>query len=202
MTLSFVLGPLLVRALPRFSSRYPGVRLRLHLEDRVNPLIDEGLDVALRLGPLSTSSLVARPVRETRWVTVASPAYLGRRGTPSAPDELPSHDCLRFVAPDGRPVDWVFLEDGEATPVSVPGTLLLDQGELLVEGARAGLGVAQVLDFMVEEALREGRLVELLADRAASGPPVHVLYPPGRRRVPRVRAFVDFVLQALASRDE
>ncbi len=201
VTLSFVLGPLLVRALPRFTSRYPAVRVRLHLEDRVSPLVDEGLDVALRLGALGTTSLVARRVRETRWVTVAEPGYLARRGEPKRPDDLAEHDCLKFVTPGGRPAEWAFLDDGRAATVAVPSTLLLDQGELLAEGARAGLGIAQVLDFMADGDLREGRLVEVLPSFSAVGPPVHVLYSEGRRRSPRVRAFVEFVLEELGARD-
>ncbi len=194
VTLSFVLGPLLVRALPRFVRRHPAVEVRLQLEDRVSALVGEDLDVALRVGAAGSSSLIARRVRGTRWATVASPAYLGRKGTPDRVEQLTDHDCLRFVTPRGKLAEWSFASS-RAGPA--PCTVAVDQGELLVEAARAGLGVAQVLDFMVARDLREGTLVELFAGEAAEGPPITALLAPARRRVPKVRAFVDFVLEAL-----
>jgi DNA-binding transcriptional LysR family regulator len=197
VTLSSILGPMLVRALPRFTSRYPSITVRLRLENRVSALIEEELDAALRIGPVATASLVARPVRATRWVTIASPAYLARRGEPRAPSDLADHDCLKFVLPRGSLAEWSFMEEDRKTSAHTSAVLVVDQGELLVEGALAGLGIAQVLDFMVEEHLASGVLIEVLADRAAPGPPIHVLFAQGRRRSPKVRAFVDFVLETL-----
>lgn len=194
VTLSFVLGPLLVRALPRFVRRHPAVELRLQLEDRVSALVGEDLDVALRVGALASSSLIARRVRATRWSTVAAPSYLAREGTPDRVEQLTDHHCLRFVTPRGKLAAWSFAG---AREVEAPAAVAVDQGELLVEAARAGLGIAQVLDFMVERELREGTLVELFGELAAEGPPITVLIAPARRRTPKVRAFVDFVLAAL-----
>lgn len=195
VTLSFILGKPLVQALPRFVSRYPAIDLRLLLSDRVSALVDEGLDVGLRVGQLSDSGLIAKRLRSTRWVTAASPAYLARRGAPRAPEDLVGHDCIKFVTPRGRPAEWRFEQGAVATG----GHVWLDQGDLLVDAALAGLGIVQVIDFMVAETLRDGRLVEVLAEHATEGPSIHALTSPGRRTSRRVRAFVDFAAEVFSS---
>ncbi|HJL16009.1 MAG TPA: LysR family transcriptional regulator [Sandaracinaceae bacterium LLY-WYZ-13_1] len=189
VTLSHILGRPLVAALPRFVSRYPGIDLRLELSDRVSGLIGEDQDVALRVGPLADSGLVARRLRRTRWVTVAAPSYLARRGEPRTADELAGHACLGFVTPRGRVAEWAF--EGRASVP--PRGVRLDRGDLLMDAALAGLGVAQVVDFMVEAPLAEGRLIEVLEGHGTEGPPIHALFPPGRRRSRRVRAFLEHV---------
>ncbi|MCA9707514.1 MAG: LysR family transcriptional regulator [Myxococcales bacterium] len=199
VSLSYVLGRPLVAALPRFLARYPALRVELRLTDRRSRLVDERIDVALRVGPLGDSSLVARRLLEPRWVTVAAPDYLARAGTPTAPEELVDHACIRFRSPRGKPVPWSF-GDGAAGPprsLDVPGRVDLDQGELIVAAAAAGAGIAQVFDFMAAPLLRSGRLVEVLGDLAAPGPAVYALVLGGRRRAPKVRAFLDFVGEAL-----
>jgi DNA-binding transcriptional LysR family regulator len=194
VTLSPILGTLLVAALPRFASRYPSVDVRLELTDRVSGLVDEDLDVALRVGAPASSELVARKLRTTRWATVAAPAYLARRGVPETLAELASHDALVFVTPRGRIAPWAFV-DGSVDPSNV--RLAVDHGDLLVHAALAGLGVAQVLDFMVADALRDGRLLALLAEHATEGPSLYALTSRGRRASRRVRAFLDFAVEAL-----
>jgi DNA-binding transcriptional LysR family regulator len=196
---SYVLGSFLVARLPRFAARYPALRLDLRLTDRRSRLVDEGVDVALRVGPLPDSSLVARRVLRTRWVTVASPAYLARHAAPEAPEDLAAHACIRFRSPRGKAVPWTFLDatEGEARTVEVPGHVDLDQGEVIVAAAIAGLGVAQVFDFMVGDPLADGRLIQLLPSLAAQGPDVHALVLPGPRVAAKVRAFLDFVAEDL-----
>lgn len=199
VSLSYVLGPTLVARLPRFLARYPALRVSLRLTDRRVRLVDERIDVALRLGPLPDSSLVARKLLEPRWATVASPGYLARHGTPATPEALGEHACLRFRSPRGKAVPWTFLDAPGGSPraLEVPGRVDLDQGELLVAAAAAGVGVAQVLDFMVAEPLREGRLVEVLGELRAPGPTVHAVVLPGQQGTPKVRAFLEFVAEAL-----
>lgn len=199
VSLSYVLGPALMARLPRFVARYPALRLDLRLTDRRVRLVDDRVDVALRVGPLPDSSLVAKKLLQPRWATVAAPGYLARQGTPATPEALGGHACLRFRAPRGKAVPWTFLDAPGGTPCSleVPGRVDVDQGELIVAAAEAGVGVAQVFDFMVDQALQEGRLVEVLRERAAPGPPVHALVLPGQQGTPKVRAFLDFVAEAL-----
>jgi DNA-binding transcriptional LysR family regulator len=201
LTLSPVLGAAVVSALPRLSEKHPGLSFRISVSDRLVRLVEEGVDVAVRLGAPEDSSLVGRLLVEPRWVTVASPRYLARAPAPADPDGLGAHACLRFVGPNGKPRSWAFrdLASGTIRHVGLTGPLLVDQGERLLDAAIAGMGIAQVLDFMVGEHLRQGRLVEVCAAHAAPGPPIHALYPKERSRSPNVRAVVTFLAELLAT---
>lgn len=195
VSLPFVLGKTLVRRLAPLCARYPCLRVHLRLTDSRARLVDDRVDVAIRVGDLPDSSLIARRVLRTRWVTVASRAYLARRGRPESPDDLGQHDCLRFVSPRRKPVDWTFRDPQRqrSYTVAVEGSLDMDQGELLVDAAAEGLGVAQVFDLMVADRIRTGELEEILGEYAASGPDIHALCLPEQRRTPKVRAFLDFL---------
>ena len=196
VTLPFILAPLVVPRLSRLGVQYPRLTFRLHMTDRLARLADESYDVAIRMGELEASSMVARQLRKTRWVTVASPTYLARRPAPKSPADLVDHNCLRFVAPNGKPRNWTFADKARETVVEVAGNLLIDHGVYLLAAARAGMGICQVLDFMVHEAVREGDLVEVLAAYAAEGPGIHALATPGRARSANVRAFMMFLVDA------
>lgn len=192
---SLVLARLVTPRLARFALRHPAVHTELRFTDRVVRFDEEeALDVALRIGPVADESLVARTLLRPRWATVASPAYLARRGRPTTVRELEAHACVAFVGPRRRPRPWHF--EGETFEPRGPATV--DLGEALVDAALGGLGIVQVFDFMVTDLLREGQLVELLADRAASGPTILAVHRAGRV-LPRVRAFVDFLAADLAS---
>jgi DNA-binding transcriptional LysR family regulator len=196
-----VLGSRLVGVLPRFTARYPGLGVVLRFTDRYEKLVDQNIDVALRVGDLEDSTLVARALLTTRWVTVASPAYLTKHGWPKTLDELSQHNCLRFRSVRGKPVDWTFDVAGERRVAKVSGGVQIDRGELLLDGAVLGLGIAQVMDFMVGDELRRGSVVELLSEHAAQGPTIHGVCLPGQRRSPRVKALLDFLSSELAVKD-
>lgn len=202
VTAPHIVGRTLIARLPRFRARYPQLHLHLRFTDRYERLVDAGIDVAIRVGDLEDSSMVARRLMRTRWVTVAAPAYLSRRGAPRRPDDLDAHDCLEFHSPRGAVVEWSFAAgtSTSARRVKTSGPFDIDQGELLLEAAVAGLGITQTLDFMVRDHVRNGRLVEVLADHAIEGPDVHGLCLPEQRAAPRVRAFLDFLAEALAAR--
>lgn len=197
VSLSFALGRPVVAALPRLLARYPRVRVHLSFSDHAVGLVEEEVDVVLRTGDLGDSALVGRRLRAPRWVTVASPHYLAREGEPKDLAELVAHTCLQFTRPSGQVAGWQFVErgGGEAPPFIAERAVLLGHGDLLVDAAVAGLGLAQVYDFMVAEALRRGELVEVLPDHSAPGPPIHALCLPGRQRVPKIRAFVEFAVE-------
>jgi LysR family transcriptional regulator, regulator for bpeEF and oprC len=195
VSLSRVLGRALVApALPRFAARYPELSLRLVVTDELLGFAEHGLDVAVRIGSLDDSSAQARRLAETRWCTVASPAYLARHSAPASPGDLARHLCLRFVSPNGRARDWTFA----ALHVAVAGPLEADDGEALVAAAEAGVGIVQAMDFMVARSIAEGRLVEVLADHATTGPTIWAMTAPRRHRSPRVRAFVGFLAELFA----
>ncbi len=199
ISLSFVLGRLVTESLGRLLSRYPQVRVELSLTDREVSLVEEEVDVALRIGTLEDSSLIAKKLRATRWVTVASPSYLARTPAIERYQDLDAHRCLRFSRPGGGVAEWQFVPAEGAAPVAYrsDSAVLIDQGDLLLHAAASGLGVVQALDFMVEEHLERGELVEVLAHQAAPGPDIHALTLPSRGRVPRVRAIVDLLAEIL-----
>jgi LysR family transcriptional regulator, regulator for bpeEF and oprC len=193
VTLPFIVAPIVLPQLTRIGAQYPRLSFRLHLSDRIARLTNESYDVAVRIGELDDSSLIARALRKTRWVTVAAPSYLARKRPPSSTADLAAHNCLRFVAPNGRPRNWSF---GDGV-VEVSGNLLIDHGTSLVAAAEAGMGVCQVLDFMVERHVRDGTLVELLADVPAPGPTIHAVATSGRARSANVKVFMQFLADAL-----
>jgi len=195
VSLPFALGSLLVRTLSRFTTHYPGVHINLRLTDRKARLVDDRIDVAIRVGPLNDSSLLSRKLCTTRWATVASPAYLAQRGRPETVAALQEHRCLRFRSPRGKPVAWTFKSTSAFT---VDGALDVDQGEMLVEAALCGLGITQVFDRMVAAPLRDGRLQALLPDEAADGPAIYALCLRSQRKAPKVHAFIEFLLETFA----
>jgi len=196
VTLPFILAPFVVPDLARLGAQYPRLSFRLHLSDRIARLPDESFDVAIRLGDLEASSLVSRLLRKTRWVTVASPSYLTRMSSPKSPAELSTHNCLRFVSPNGKARDWTFADGSRTITADVSGNLLIDHGTSLLAAAEAGMGLCQVLDFMVEDVLRGGALVEVLAGFAAEGPSIHALATSSRVRSANVRAFMQFLVES------
>lgn len=197
VSLSFALGPAVVAGLPRLIARYPRIQVHLTFSDLLVNLVDQGIDVGLRLGEPGDLTLVARRLRSPRFVAVASPAYLARRGTPSVVADLAAHTCVHFVRPSGQVVEWRFgpASGDPADTWSSSDPLLLEQGDLLVDAALAGLGIVQVFDLMVVDHLRRGELVEVFPGRRSPGPSLQVICGPGRQRVPRIRAFFDFAAE-------
>lgn len=196
VTMPFILASFVVPRLARLAEQYPRLTFRVQLSDRVARLADEEIDVAIRMGDLEPSSLVARLLRNTRWVTVASPGYLGRTPALAGPADLAQHNCMRFLAPNGKPRDWSFMDGDRTITVAVAGNLVIDNGTSLLDAAEAGMGICQVLDFMVEPALRTGVLTEVLASVAAAGPKIHAVATPSRSRSASVRAFMRFLADA------
>jgi DNA-binding transcriptional LysR family regulator len=185
------LGP----AIAEFARAHPHVTLDLRLDDRFVDLVEEGIDVAVRIGALTDSSLVARKLASTRTVACAAPAYLAERGEPETPEDLAAHDCLiysylasanvwRFTAPDGR-----------AIPVAVTGSFRINNGIMLAEAAAAGHGILLSPTFYVGPLLRDGRLRRILAGYRLPELGIHAVYPERAQVPPKVRAFVDFLAQ-------
>jgi DNA-binding transcriptional LysR family regulator len=197
-----MLGKLVILpALKQLSDRHPALTVHASLTDRLVPLEEEDLDAAVRVGVLPSSRFPARRLRNVRWVTVGAPGYLARRGVPRVPDDLAAHNCLKFLLPSGIVREWEYASGDATGPVRTPptrGTLIADHGEALVEAALSGLGLFQAHDYVVGEALAQGRLVEVLADFTAPGPPISLLLAPGKRSSAKVRAFVEFIVELLA----
>jgi LysR family transcriptional regulator for bpeEF and oprC len=201
LSLPLMLGKLVILpALKQLSDRHPALTVRASLTDRFVQLEDEELDAVVRVGVLPSSRFPARRLRNVRWVTVASPGYLARRGVPAVPGDLAAHNCLKFLLPNGIVRGWEYApRDGTEATETPPtrGSLIADHGEALVEAALSGLGLFQAHDYVVTDALAQGRLVEVLAEFAAPGPPISLLLAPGRRSAAKVRAFVEFIVELL-----
>ncbi len=187
----------IIPGLAAFRTRFPEIDLDLQVTDRRIDLLAERIDVAIRTGPLLDSSLVARKLRSARRLIVASPPYLARRGTPAAPSDLARHDCLTLSGHDGL-ARWPFRDGPRIDTVTVRGAMTADSAEALRAMAIAGLGLVRLADFLLRDAVEDGRLVALLTDCHAEEPlPVAALTPPGRSRLPRVRAFLDFAVEMM-----
>lgn len=183
-----------------FLEAHPEVDIQLRLGDRNVNLIEEHVDVALRIGTLPDSSLVATPVGSIRRVVCASPAYLERHGTPRSPGELAAHRCITFDGLDGSTA-WVFAgADGQKQPARVRSRLSVSTADAAIAAAVLGLGVTRVLSYQVADALQDGRLVRLLAEHEPPAVPASLIYP-GQGRLPmKTRAFIDLAAVQLRGR--
>jgi DNA-binding transcriptional LysR family regulator len=184
-----VIAPLL----PRFLVLHPSVAIDLVLVDRVVNLVEEGLHLAVRVGRLPDSSLVARKLDDIQMVVCASPAYLAHRGTPRTPDDLRKHDCLVFSDAPG-PVDWRFQSGTSRTRVSVPGRLWTNSLDALVSAAIEGAGIVRAPAWQVAGDIQAGRLRPVLESYAPPATPVHVLFERAKLSSPKIRTFVDYLV--------
>lgn len=182
-----------------FLDRYPDVTADLALSDRNADLLEEGLDVAVRIGPLAESSLVARGVGTLRRVVAASPAYLTRHGTPDRPEELAHHETIAFAS-RGVPPDWRFVgPDGDERMVRVAPRLTINGAEAAVDAALQGRGIVGALSYQVADAVAEGRLVRLLRAHEPPPLPVSLVFATARLMPSRLRAFLDLAASRLAA---
>lgn len=185
----------LAAAIPDFLARYPAVRIDMSMTDRYVDLIEEEFDVAVRIGSLKDSSLVARKLAPVRMVVCASPAYLAHRGIPGRPEDLALHDCLSNTNASAIS-EWRFLgPDGKLQLVEVSGRLSANNGDALQAAARAGAGLVYLPSFIVGCDLQEGRLISVLDRFAITGSTVNAVYPHSRHLSPKVRVFVDFLAE-------
>jgi DNA-binding transcriptional LysR family regulator len=188
----------LMPALPEFFAACPEVELELAVTDRVVDLLAQNADVGIRTGSIDDGSLVARRIAEVRRGLYAAPSYLARRGTPRSPDELRTHDCivLSHIPSSHR---WPFRDHGRAQAIDIASRIVVDSGEAALRLAVAGGGIARLADLIVAEAVRRGELVPVLADAHVVEPvPLSAVYPHGRHRMPKVRAFLDFLVARFA----
>jgi DNA-binding transcriptional LysR family regulator len=179
-----------------FAGAFPDIQLDVNFSDRVANLVDEGFDVAIRVGNPADTSLIARKLCEMRVVTAASPGYLARRGEPAVPGELAAHDCI--IDTNFRdPLIWRYQAAGEAEPirVQVKGRLHFSNADACLAAAEAGLGIARIPSFMAGPRLRAGSLKPLLRDFEEGPRGVYALYPPGRHLAFKVRVLVDFLVE-------
>ena len=175
---------------------YPKMTADIVLVDRIVDIIDEGLDVALRIGDLPDSALTATSVGAVRHVTVAAPDYLVRAGRPDHPTDLATHRIVQPVGSGGLP-DWLYVGDGTRQSVRLPASLTVNTMMAAIDAAAAGWGITRALSYQVADALAAGTLVEVLAEWENRSLPIHIVHSEGRRAAAKIRVFVDMAAKAL-----
>jgi len=178
-----------------FSKLHPKVEFDLNLNDRRIDLIEEGADLALRIGRLQDSSLIAKRLFDTHAVVCASPHYLSVHGAPGSPEDLQTHDCLVYSnLPD--PNQWSYVDNaGEKRSVKVRSVLAASSGDFLTNAAAHGMGLIMQPTFIASESIRRGSLVPVLTDYEWPLSPAYAVYPPTRHLSYRVRALIDFLAE-------
>lgn len=184
-----------LRILPllnNFLQQHPDVQLSVNLTNQQLDLVEEGYDIAIRLGKLVDSTMMAKKLSERRSYICASPSYLKRHGAPHSLSELASHNCLL-----GTLDRWRFKEGGRQKRMRVTGNLTCNSGSGLLDAALKGLGLAQLPDYYVESHIEKGRLVSVLDQFAETGEGVWAVYPHNRQLSPRIRLLVDYLAENL-----
>lgn len=180
--------------LASFVKAHPNLHIDIEFNDRVIDLVSEGFDLALRIGYLQDSSLVARKVATSSMHFVASPAYLAKHGTPQTPEELEHHDCLLYKA-TGNQIYWEFNKHNKIQRIKMRSKLVCNNGLTLASLCVDGVGIINTPRFFVEEELASGKLVEILADYRQQDLDLHIVYPHRRHLSAKVKAFIDFITQ-------
>jgi DNA-binding transcriptional LysR family regulator len=177
-----------------YLKRHPEVSGELRLSDRTINLVEDGVDLAVRIGHLADSSLVARHVGEMRRIVVASSAYLAARGEPDTPQAVAAHDTIQFGAVTASP-DWRFVEGDREIRVVCAPRFTTNSADAAIQYAEQGGGLTQVLAYQAAAAIKAGRLKIVLAKYEASALPIHIVYPTSRLLSAKVRAFIDLVVE-------
>jgi DNA-binding transcriptional LysR family regulator len=177
-----------------YLKRYPEVSADLRLSDRMINLVEEGVDLAVRIGHLPDSTLVARHVGEMRRIVVASKEYLKRRGEPKTPEAIADHDTIHFGAMTAEP-EWRFVADGREIRVSSTPRFASNSADAAIQYAEAGGGLTRVLAYQAADSLKAGRLKIVLAPFAPPALPIHIVYPTSRLLSAKVRTFIDLVTE-------
>jgi DNA-binding transcriptional LysR family regulator len=181
--------------LPRFLAHHSAVSVELLLIDRAVSLVEEDIHLAIRVGRLPDSALVARKLGDVRMIVCAAPSYIERRGTPCSPDELRRHDCLVFSDQPGS-VDWRFKAAGTRLSARIKGRLWANALDVLVAAAIDGAGIVRAPSWQVADYIERGSLRRILQDYEPMPAPVNAVFERARRTSPSVRAFLDYLLES------
>ncbi|VCU68040.1 HTH-type transcriptional regulator DmlR [Pigmentiphaga humi] len=184
-----------IPALPAFMQRYPELVIDLQLDDRQYDLTKENIDVAIRVGHVRDTKLVAKRLCRTRFITCASPDYLARHGEPSSPAELSGHRCIGyFNAQTGRYREWGYVEDAVERWRPVHGPINISTADGLLDAALNGCGIATMTTFVAAQSVASGHLVIVLKNYTTVGPDISIVYPPQNRTSAPARALINFLV--------
>jgi DNA-binding transcriptional LysR family regulator len=188
----------IVPRIPRYLERYAQeVKVVVSLSNSITEFVTQGCDMAVRIGTVADSRVVARPLRDAHYCVVASPAYLRKHGVPRKPDDLRKHQCIHLMLPDtARLLPWQFGDGKRTWELAVPSALSVDHPLAAMSAALGSGGCARLLDFTVAAELQAGRLVEVLAGFRPAPVAVSIVYPSNRHLSANVRTFIDFLVEA------
>jgi len=194
-----------VPLLGAFQARYPDIALRVTFNDRYVDHIEESVDVSVRFGNLQDSSLIARRLGGAQLSVVGAPRYFAKYGRPKRPEDLAGHNCLAFTFRETRLArEWRFAQSGAQgggeTVLTPKGNMSLSDGASVCDAARAGYGLAQLQDFFIDALIARGQLVAVLEKFKPAAQPIWLVYPQARHLSPKVRVFVDFMVERFKSR--
>ncbi|MGM4910588.1 LysR family transcriptional regulator [Rhizobium sp. 768_B6_N1_8] len=192
---------LLMPILPAFAAKFPEIELDIDFEDHVVDLVTEGIDVAIRSGDLADSGLIARPLGEQHFVICGSPRYLGRHGQPETPNDLARHACIHFKYPSsGRIAPWAFAPAHDR--FMLPRGLTINNSDAALQAALDDMGLVHLPVYVARPRIEDGSLVPVLTSCMAQFGSLSLLWPSNRQLLPKVRAFVDTVVEELAAKPE
>ncbi len=186
--------------LGQFLEEFPDITVNMVLNNRYVELISEGFDMAVRIGELEDSTLRARKLAETTRRMVASPAYLEKYGRPARIDDLNEHKLLHYSSQAGGAVWKLTAPSGEKRQIRTAGGLSVNDGQSLLNAAISGLGIAYLHSFLYAKAMKEGLVVDVIPDLPMETQGIYAVYPPGRFTQPKVRAFIDFLVDIYADK--
>lgn len=193
-----LVGMLVMPALTAFMHRYPAIELDVDFSDRLVDVIEEGFDVVMRTGEPTDSRLMSRPLGNYRLQLVAAPDYLASHGMPEVPADLTSHVCLQHKFPStGKFEPWPLKSVAGAPEWSLPNSMVCNTSAALMDVALAGLGIACLPDFMVRQAIERGDLVSVLDAHIEHEGTFRLLWPSSKHLSPKLRVFIDFMVEAL-----
>jgi LysR family transcriptional regulator, regulator for bpeEF and oprC len=195
----------LVPMLPKFQRLYTNLVVETSLSDVVVDLIDDGFDLAIRIGELVPPKLTSRRIGVAKWVACASREYLEEHGRPTSPDDLALHDCVAYQSAETRRHhDWQFWFGSRSWTIRIGDIArhVVDHCDVILDSALAGAGIVYLHDYVVEPHLRKGTLVRVLEDFATPERSIQLLFPAARALSPKVRAFVDYALNELGMTEE
>lgn len=185
-----VLAPCIIR----FMEHHPEIQLEAVLDDKCSDLIGDGLDAAIRVGELDDSSLHVRRLNGSKTHVVAAPGYLAAHGAPQRPGDLSAHRCLHYSNMRGS-TTWPFLHDNEVIYQKIHPAFSANNGDIILASALAGQGIAFMPEFLITDALRDGRLVQVLDDYTLPEMPISLVYPSRKNMSATLRAFLDFTAE-------
>ncbi|AIF46295.1 LysR family transcriptional regulator [Dyella japonica] len=192
----------IIPRLAEFEQRYPDIRLELSMCDYPYDLNEEGIDCAVRVGPLEDSSLIARKIGYLRNVIIASPDYLAKYGAPQSIDDLKNHRCINYVQPNGRPRQWQFDTPSGQVAVDIDAHILINDAESVIQAVVSGLGITQAPNVIAACMLDFGKLELVMTDTISTGKPVWIVYPQKKHLSARVQAFIEWVREVFEQTSE